>query len=344
MKKFFSKEMYFILAILNIISVIVLGGILAFLTDTDRKNNVFILEDADSGENNQPGGNTIENGKLSNADPGEHLTVYFPENISLGDIIRYTTRVDDVTYGPYSFLYTEEEQSVKIKAHTDISCTLYNDRITATYYRGAWKDIYFDMETETLPFETFLSNGKISSEASEEYLTANFSKNITLGSYIKYTTTVDGEIYGPFYFRYTEQGQGISIGAHTSISCSIYDDKITATHYPGAWKDIYIDMEVGTIASENVLQNGQISNSNPGEYLTANFSKNIQPGNFIIYTTRVDNEVYGPYCFQYTKEEQSISITAHRNISCTIYNDKIMATGYSGAWKDIYIDIIAVEF
>lgn len=88
----------------------------------------------------------------------------------------------------------------------------------------------------------FLTNGQISSANPDTYLTAKFQNNIKTNSIIFYKVRIGNDVYGPYNFLYKEEGQLIGINAHTTISCQIYNDRISATSYPGSWYNIYIDM------------------------------------------------------------------------------------------------------
>lgn len=98
-----------------------------------------------------------------------------------------------------------------------------------------------------------------------------------------------------------------------------------------------------TISSTKFLTNGQISSANPDAYLTAKFENQIKTNSYIVYKTKIGNNIYGPYRFLYKEEGQSISINAHTAISCQIYNDRISAIHYYGDWYNIYIDMICFD-
>ena len=88
----------------------------------------------------------------------------------------------------------------------------------------------------------FLTNGQISSANPNQYMTANFENQIRTNSIIYYKVRIENDVYGPYHFLYETEGQAIGINAHTSISCQIYNDRISAIYYPGSWYNIYIDM------------------------------------------------------------------------------------------------------
>lgn len=87
----------------------------------------------------------LTNGQISSANPDSYLTAKFEKQIKTNSLVFYKVRIGDSTYGPYNFIYKEEGQAVGIQAHTVISCLLYNDRISTTYYPGSWYNIYIDM-------------------------------------------------------------------------------------------------------------------------------------------------------------------------------------------------------
>ena len=91
------------------------------------------------------------------------------------------------------------------------------------------------------------------------------------------------------------------------------------------------------------LTNGQISSGTEQQYLTANFSKNIKPGDFIIYRVKVQDETYGPYILQYTTENGTYYLNAHTDINCTINNNQIIGVHYGGSWYDIFVDMAVVD-
>lgn len=88
----------------------------------------------------------VENGAIFK-NPN-YQTAIFNYPISPNTKITYYTKVNGTTYGPYSFTYTQSGQTVKLNAHTQVTCAIYDGSITSTYYPGNWYDIYVTMTTE----------------------------------------------------------------------------------------------------------------------------------------------------------------------------------------------------
>ena len=84
-------------------------------------------------------------GRISSGSNSCYETANYDTNIITNNTINYTVEAEGVTYGPYSFDYNSEGQSVNIQAFTDIRCQVYNDRITARSYYGYWRDIFITM-------------------------------------------------------------------------------------------------------------------------------------------------------------------------------------------------------